>query len=164
MTPMPDRSHSADRQVSDAGATRTAAAEVLEQHAQVAALDSAPPAADFGNAAGAVGLNGNMLSAELVQLMQVPVLPEPVSGERAVIPFSSLVTVAAADGGDPQMMLSVLTGLNLSDLMNLSVYSGLELLQELDAMRAEADDPFAAEFLHNMLSLSLPDLVAVEPL
>ena len=166
---MLDRSHSADRQDSDAGATRTAAAEPPEQHVQVAALDGAPPAADFGNAAGAVGLNGNMLSAELAKLMQVPVLPEPVSGERAVIPFSSIVTVAAGDGGDPQMLLSVLTGLSLSDLMNLSVYSGLGLLQELDTMQAadgmtDPTNPFAAEFLHNMLSLPLSDLIFVEPL
>jgi hypothetical protein len=105
-----------------------------------------------------------MLSAELAQLMQVPVLPEPVSGERAVIPFSSMVTVAAGDGGDPQMLMSVLTGLSLSDLMNLSVYSGLGLLQELEAMQAadgmtDPTNPFAAEFLHNMLSLPLPDLI-----
>ncbi len=166
---MLDRSHSADRLDSDAGATRTAAAGAPEQHAQVAALDGAPPAAEFGNAAGAVGLDGNMLSAELAQLMQVPVLPEPVSGERAVIPFSSMVAVAAGDGGDPQMLLSVLTGLSLSDLMNLSVYSGLGLLQELDAMRTadgmtDPTNPFAAKFLHNMLSLPLPDLMSVGPL
>ncbi len=162
---MLDRSHSADRQDSDAGATRTAAAHAPEQGAQVAALDGSPLAADFGSAAGAVGLDGNMLSAELAQLMQVPVLPEPVSGERAVIPFSTIAAVAGS-GVDPHMLLSVLTGVSLPDLMNLSVHSGMGLLQELDAMQAgaAADDPFAAEFLHNMLSLPLPDLVAVEPL
>ena len=166
---MPDRSYSADRQDSNAGTTSTVVAASAEQRAQVAVLDGAASAADFGNAAGAVGLNGNMLSAELVQLMQVPVLPEPVSGERAVIPFSSIVMVAAGDGGDPQMLLSALTGLSLSDLMNLSVYSGLGLLQELDAMQVaggmtDPTNPFAAEFLHNMLSLPLPDLMTVGPL
>jgi hypothetical protein len=166
---MLDRSQSAGRQDSDAGATRTAVAEALEQPVQVAAIGNASSTANFGSAAGAVGLDGNMLSAELAQLMQVPVLPEPVSGERAVIPFSSVSAVAAADGGNPQVLLSALTGLSLSELMNLSVYSGISLLQELDAMQAaggatDPTNPFAAEFLHNMLSLPLPDLMSVGPL
>jgi hemolysin type calcium-binding protein len=166
---MLDRSQSADRQDSDAGATRTTAAEASEQPAQMAAIDSASPAANLDSAAGAVGLDGNMLSAELAQLMEVPVLPEPVSGERAVIPFSSVAAVAAADGGNPQVLLSALTGLSLSELMNLSVYSGISLLQELGGMQSaggatDPTNPFAAEFLHNMLSLPLPDLMSVGPL
>jgi Ca2+-binding RTX toxin-like protein len=165
---MQDRSQSADRQESNAGAARTPAADAPEQRAQVAALDGAPAAADFGSAAGAVGLDDDMLSAELAQLMQVPVLPEPVSGERAVIPFSAIAAVGGG-GGDPQMLLSMLTSLSLSKLMSLSVSSGMGLLQELDAIQAGdgmpgATDPFAAEFLHNMLSLPLPDLMSVGPL
>ena len=166
---MLDRSQSADRQDSNAGAARTAVADALEQSVQVAAVDGAAPAANFDSAAGAVGLDGSMLSAELAQLMQVPVLPEPVSGERAVIPFSAVAVAAAGDGGNPQVLLSALTGLSLSELMNLSVYSGISLLQELDGMQAgggatDPRNPFAAEFLHNMLSLPLPDLMSVGPL
>jgi len=166
---MLDRSQSADRQDSDAGATRTAAVETPTQQVQVAAHDGAPRVATFDGVAGAAGLDGNMLSATLAQLMQVPVLPEPVSGERTVIPVSSVAAVAAGEGSDPQMLLSVLTGISLSELMNLSVYSGTSLLQELDAAQAaggatDPTNPFAAEFLHNMLSLPLPDLMSVGPL
>ena len=166
---MLDRSQSADRQDSDAGATRTAAVEATEQQVQVAAHEGAPRAANFDGVAGAAGLDGSMLSAELAQLMQVPVLPEPVSGERAVIPFSSVAAVSAGEVSDPQMLLSVLTGIGMSELMSLSVYSGTSLLQELDAAQAaggttDPTNPFAAEFLHNMLSLPLPDLMSVGPL
>jgi Ca2+-binding RTX toxin-like protein len=52
--------------------------------------------------------------------------------------------------------------------MNISVYSALGLLQELGALQqGEASaptNPFAAEFLHNMMSLPLPDLMSVGPL
>src|SRR5262249_59089944 len=76
---------------------------------------------------------------------------------------------AAGEAGDPHVLLSMLAGLSLSDLMNLSVSSGRGLLQELDALHAQdgataPSDPFAAEFLHNMMSLPLPDLMSVGPL
>lgn len=131
----------------------------------LAALDDAPRAANFDSAAGAVGLHDNMLSTELALLMEVPVSPEPVSGERAVIPFSPLAAAPAGDGGDPQQLLLVLTAAKLSDLMTLSVYSGIGLLQELDTLHtAGPTSPFATEFLHNMMSLPLPDLMSVNPL
>src|SRR5262249_1251359 len=81
-----------------------------------------------------------------------------------VIPFSPAATTAPA--GDPQMLLSVLTGISLSQLMNLSVYSGLGLLQELDVLHADGapTNPAATEFLHNMLSLAMPALISVGPL
>jgi hypothetical protein len=161
---MLDRTPSADRHDSEAGDAHAVAAGSANPQLLVAALDDAPSATDFGSAAGSVGLDGNLLSGELAQLMQVPVLPEPVSGERAVIPFSP---AAATAPDDPQMLLTVLTGISLSQLMNLSVYSGLGLLQELDDLHAEdgaPTNPFATEFLHNMLSLPLPDLMSVGPL
>jgi hypothetical protein len=163
---MLDRPPSAERHGPGAGAApHTPDADASGQRVLVAALDDAPQAADFDNVAGAAGLDGNMLSAELAQLMRVPVLPEPVSGERAVIPFSPVAVAPAGDGGDPQLLLSALTGVGLSDLMNLSVYSDVGLLQELDALHAAAPtNPFAAEFLHNMMSLPLPDLMSVGPL
>jgi hypothetical protein len=166
---MLDRPHPAGHPDSPVDAADNAPADAAAPRVQMAALDGAPPAAGFDSAASTVGLNGNLLSNELAQLMQVPVSPEPVSGERAVLPFSSMATMAASDGGDPQMLLSVLTGLSLSQLMDLSVYSGVSLLQDLDAVQAaggvtDPTDPFAAEFLHNMLSLPLPDLMAVGPL
>jgi len=163
---MLDHTPSTDRHDSDTGDVHAVAAGPAQPQLLVAALDSAPSIPDFGSAAGSTGLDSNLLSSELAQLMQVPVLPEPVSGERAVIPFSPVAT-AAPDGGDPQMLLSVLTGISLSQLMNLSVYSGVGLLQELDGLHAEdgaPTNPFATEFLHNMLSLPLPDLMSVGPL
>jgi hypothetical protein len=166
---MLDRPHSAGHPDSHVDAADKVPADAAAPRVQVAAVDGAPPAASFDSAASTVGLSSNLLSNELALLMQVPVSPEPVSGERAVLPFSSMATMAASDGGDPQMLLSVLTGISLSQLMDLSVYSGVSLLQELGAMQAaggatDPTDPFAAEFLHNMLSLPLPDLMAVGPL
>lgn len=131
----------------------------------VAALDNAQPAPDFDSIAVTAGLDGDMLSAELAQLMQVPVLPEPVSGERAVIPVTAAVAAPAGDGAGPQALLAALTGASLSDLMALSVYSGVGLAQELDGLHATPlTNPFAAQFLNNMMSLPLPDLMFVTPL
>jgi hypothetical protein len=154
---MLDRPPSAERQDSVADAS--------DERLLVAARDGAQRAADFDSVADTVGLAGNMLSAELAHLMQVPVLPAPVSGERAVIPVTAVVAAPAGDGGDPQVLLAALTGASLSDLMALSVYSGVGLQQELDTLHAAPlTDPFAAEFVHNMMSLSLPDLMFVNPL
>jgi len=160
---MLDRTPSADGHDSDAGDAHAVAAGSANAQVLVATLDG-ESAQDFGSAADSVGLDGDLLSSELAQLMQVPVQPEPVSGERAVIPFSPAATTAP--DGDPQMLLSVLTGISLSQLMNLSVYSGLGLLQELDALHADGapTNPAATEFLHNMLSLPMPDLMSVGPL
>jgi len=166
---MLDRPHSTSHPESHADAADTVPAGAVAERVQVAAIDGKSPAPAFDSAAGAVGLDGNLLVSELAQLMQVPVSPEPVSGERAVLPFSSVATVVPGGTVDPQVLVSVLTSLGLSELMNLSVYSGVGLLQELDSMHA-ADgptaptDPYAAEFVHNMLSLSMPDLMSVGPL
>src|SRR5262249_3605722 len=146
-------------------APQTLVADASEQRLLVAAADGAQTAPNFDSAADAAGLDGNMLSAELAQLMQVPVLPEPVSGERAVIPVTAVVAAPAGDAGDPQVLLAALTGASLSDLMALSVYSGVGLQQELDSLQAAPlTNPFAAEFLNNMMSLPLPDLMFVNPL
>src|SRR5215510_3577029 len=160
---MLDRPPSAERQESGADAAPQAVvADASEQRVLVAAADGAQ---DFAGVAGAAGLGGDMLSTELAQLMKVPVLPEPVSGERAVIPVTAVLAAPAGDGGDPQVLLAALTVASLSDLMALSVYSGVGLQQELDTLHAAPlTDPFAAEFLHNMMSLPLPDLMFVNPL
>jgi len=109
-----------------------------------------------------------MLSAELAQLMQVPVLPEPVSASARSFLLLRRRGFGRR-GRDPQMLLSVLTGIGLSELMSLSVYSGTSLLQETGCRTGgrrhdRSDQPLRAEFLHNMLSLPLPDLMSVGPL
>jgi len=111
-------------------------------------------------------LDGNVLSAELAQLMQVPGNAGAGIGRARGHSLLRRAAVAAGEVSDPQMLLSVLTGIGLSELMSLSVYSGTSLLQELDAAQAaggatDPTNPFAAEFLHNMLSLPLPDLMSV---
>lgn len=155
---MLDRPQPAESQRPHADTAENIPAGAMAPRAQLAAADDSVSTSSFDGAAVAAGLDGNLLSTELAQLMEVPVLPEPVSGGAST-----------GEAGDPHLLLSMLAGLSLSDLMNLSVDSGLGLLQELDALHAQdgaipPSNPFAAEFLHNMMSLPLPDLMSVGPL
>src|SRR5262249_53450137 len=152
---MLDDPHAAERHDPDADPADNVRGGAAPNRAQVAAVDGDVAMPDFDTAATTAGLDGNLLSAELAQLMQIPVVPE-------VVPAQGVVA-------DPHALLAVLAGISLSDLMNLSVYSGVGLLQELDALHAQdgapaPSNPFAAEFLHNMMSLPLPDLMSVGPL
>ena len=83
---MLDRPHPAGHAGLPVDAADNVPADAAAPRVQMAALDGAPPAASFDSAASTVGLSSNLLSNELAQLMQVPVSPEPVSGERAVLP------------------------------------------------------------------------------
>jgi hemolysin type calcium-binding protein len=155
---MQDRPQPVERPRPHADTADNVPTGAIAPRAQLLAADDSMSTSTFDSAAVAVGLDGNLLSTELAQLMEVPVLPEPVSG-----------AASAGEAGDPHLLLSMLAGLSLSDLMNLSVNSGLGLLQELDALHAQdgatpPSNPFAAEFLHNMMSLPLPDLMSVGPL
>jgi hypothetical protein len=120
--------------------------DIAPDSAQIAAA----AAASFASAAVAAGLDADLLVADLAQLMLVPVWLEPGSGEQATLPPSST---------EPQLLLAMLTGLGLSDLMSLSVESGIDIRQELAA--ATLTDDAAAALLQGLLSLSLSELMSV---
>lgn len=129
------------------------AADPPAPSARIAAVAATP--SSFASAAAAAGLEADLLAADLAQLMLVPVWLEPAAGEQAALPPSSI----EPSGGDPHLLLAMLAGLSLSDLMGLSVESGIDLRQEL-AVTTLTDDA-AAAFLQSLLSLSLSELMSI---
>ncbi len=127
--------------------------DIASDPAQIAAVAAAP--SSFASAAAAAGLEADLLAADLAQLMLVPVWLEPGSGEQAALPPRS----TEPSGDDPQLLLAMLTGLGLSDLMSLSVESGIDMRQEL-AVTTLTDDA-AAALLQSLLSLSLSELMSI---
>jgi len=126
--------------------------------------ETVDPARDFHAAAQAVGLEEQLLAEDLTGLMAIPVWPETATGLQIALAPGEISTPSAPL--DPKLLITMLNGLNLADLLSLSVASSLDLRQELATMTG-ADQPSAVSdadvkaYLHSLLAMSLSELMTL---